>query len=66
MFSGLLFLFIEMKELCEARAKLEMSSNFQIYPGKTDNGPPHSKLPEHRVNSSLFNVTNESPFKTVN
>ena len=30
-----------MKELCEARAKLEMSSNFQIYPGKSDNEPPH-------------------------
>ena len=29
-----------MKELCEARAKLEMSSNFQIYPGKTDDYPP--------------------------
>ena len=29
---GLSFLFTEMKELCEARAKLEMSSNFQIYP----------------------------------
>ena len=25
-----------MKELCEARGKLETSSNFQIYPGKTD------------------------------
>ena len=29
-----------MKELCEARAKLEMSSNFQIYLGKTDDRPP--------------------------
>ena len=28
--------------------------------------PPCLKLPEHRVNSSLFNVTNESPFETVN
>ena len=48
-FIGLLFLFIEMKELCEARAKLEMSSNFQIYLGKTDQllKPPHLKLPEH-------------------
>ena len=27
---------------------------------------PHSKLPEDRVNSLLFNVTNESPFETVN
>ena len=60
-----------MKELCEARAKLEMSSNFQIYPGKTDDYPPspplppHSKLPELRVNSLLFNVVNKSPFNTV-
>ena len=27
---------------------------------------PHLKLPEDRVNSLLFNVTNESPFKTDN
>ena len=27
---------------------------------------PHLKLPEDRVNTSLFNVTNESPFETVN
>ena len=62
---GLSFLFIETKELCEKRAKLETSSNFQIYPwgGKSD---PHLKLPEDRVNTSLFNVTNESPFETVN
>ena len=39
-FISLLFLFIEMKELWEARAKLETSSNFQIYPGKTDDEPP--------------------------
>ena len=39
-FIGLSFLFIEMKELCEARAKLETSSNFQIYLGKTDDRPP--------------------------
>ena len=31
-FIGLSFLFIETKELCEARAKLEPSSYFQIYP----------------------------------
>ena len=61
---GPLFLFIETKELCEARAKLEMSSNFQIYPGGKSH--PHLKLPEDRVNTSLFNVTNESPFETVN
>ena len=29
-----------MKELCEARAKLETSSNFQIYLGKMDDEPP--------------------------
>ena len=29
-----------MKELCEARVNLEMSSNFQFYLGKTDNIPP--------------------------
>ena len=40
-----------MKELCEARAKLETSSNFQIYPGKTDQ-PPHLKLA--RVLSDLY------------
>ena len=31
-FIGLSFLFIEMKELCEARAKLEMSSNLADEP----------------------------------
>ena len=36
-----------MKELCEARAKLETSSNCQIYLGKSDEYPPHLKLPEH-------------------
>ena len=29
-------------------------------------GPLHLKLPNHRGNSSLFNVINESPFETVN
>ena len=65
---GLSFLFIEMKELCEARAKLETSSNFQIYPGKTDEPSlptPHLKLPECWVNSMLFNAVNEHPFETV-
>ena len=51
---GLSFLFIEMKELCEARAKLETSSNFQIYPGKTDNEPP--PLETARALSELFAV----------
>ena len=61
-FIGLSLLFIEMKEFCEARGKLETSSNFQIYPGKTDD-PPNSKLPEVRLNSSLFNAVNESHSK---
>ena len=43
-----------------------MSSNFKIYLGNTDDYPPHLKLPELRVNSSLFNAVNESPFETVN
>ena len=40
-----------MKELCEATAKLEMSSNFQIYPlgGKSD--PPFETA---RGQSELF------------
>ena len=42
-----------MKELCEARAKLEMSSNFQIYPGKTDDRPPFETA---RAQSDLFAV----------
>ena len=46
-----------MKELCEARAKLEMSSNFQIYPGKTDNEPPQANLPGRRMNFSVFRFT---------
>ena len=29
-----------MKELCEARVNLEMSSNFQFYLGKTYDLPP--------------------------
>ena len=37
---------------------------FQIYLGKTDE-PPHLKLPEHWVNSTLYNAVNEHPFKTV-
>ena len=34
--------------------------------GKTYDGPPQSKLLLHRVNSSVVNVTNESPIETVN
>ena len=36
---GLSFLFIEMKELCEARAKLEMSSNLADEPTLVDVPP---------------------------
>ena len=36
---GLSFLFIEMKELCEARAKLEMSSNLADEPTLADVPP---------------------------
>ena len=36
MFIGLSFLFIETKELCEARAKLEMSSNLADKPTLAD------------------------------
>ena len=43
-----------MKELCEARAKLETGSNFQIYLGKTDDGPPPFKTA--RAQSELFAV----------
>ena len=41
-----------MKELCEARAKLEMSSNCQIYLGKTDDELPLGK--PARQQSELF------------
>ena len=41
---GLSFLFIETKELCEARAKLEMSSHFQIYPWGDKSDPPVSNF----------------------
>ena len=44
--------------------KWQVSSNFQIYLGKTD-GPPHLKLPECWVNSTLYNAVNEHPFETV-
>ena len=67
MVTSLVFSFLsETKELCEARVNLEMSSNFQIYLGKTDDIPPCLKLPVNRVNSSLFYVVNETPFETVN
>ena len=54
MFIGLLFLFIETKELCEARAKLETSSNFQIYSqGVNLTDPPFKTA---RALSKLFTV----------
>ena len=40
LFIGLSFLFIETKELCEARAKLEMSSNLADEPTLADVLPP--------------------------
>ena len=50
-----------MKELCEAREKLEMSSNFQIYPQGVNltlpflQLPPlHSPLETARGQSELF------------
>ena len=39
MFIGLSFLFIETKELCEARGKLEMSSNLADKPTLADVPP---------------------------
>ena len=35
-------------------------------PGDSYDIPPHFKLAELRVKSSLFNVVNESSFETVN
>ena len=56
-FIGLSFLFIETKELCEARAKLETSSHFQIYPlgGKSDPPPPVSNF--HNNFTDLIGVS---------
>ena len=49
--------------------KWQVRSNFQFYPGKTEKPSlppsPHLKLPELRVDSSLFNAVNECPFETV-
>ena len=45
--------------------KRQVSSNFQIYPGKTNGPPPRLKLPEHWVTSMLFNAVNEHPFETA-
>ena len=55
--------YIEMKELCEARVNLEMSSYFQIKFPQID---PPLKLPVKGVNSLLIYVVNENPFETIN
>ena len=53
-----------MKELCEARAKLEMSSNLADKP--TLANVPHSKLLDKKVTATCLHTINENPFKTVN
>ena len=53
-----------MKELCEARVNLEMTSYFQMMFHQIY--PPHLKLSVKGVNSSLIYVVNETPFKRVN
>ena len=64
MFIGLSFLFIEMKELCEARGKLEMSSNLADKPTLAD--VPPFKLLDKKVTAMHFHTINENPFKMVN
>ena len=54
-----------MKELCEARAKLEMSSNLADEPFLADVLPPFETA-RAQSEPTLFNVVNESPFETVN
>ena len=56
--------YIEMKELCEARVNLEMSSYFQMMFPQIY--PPHLKLPVKGVNSLLIYVVSETPFEMVN
>ena len=55
-----------MKELCEAKAKLEMSSNLADEPSSASVLPPCAKLPEKRVNSLCIHTVNENPSETVN
>ena len=67
---GLSFLFIEMKELCEARAKLEMSSNLADEPTLANVlipslPSPHLKLLDEKVTATCFHTINENPFETV-
>ena len=54
-----------MKDLCEARAKQEMSSNLADEPPLADVLPP-MKLPVKRVKSLHIYTVNENPFETVN
>ena len=49
---GLSFLCIETKELCEARAKLVMSSHFQIYPGGGKSDP----LPQYQTSTTTLQI----------
>ena len=66
-FIGLSFLFIE-KELCEARAKLEMGSNLADEPTLANVLPlpsPHLKLLDKKVTAMCFHTVNENRFETV-
>ena len=60
---GLSFLFIETKELCEARAKLEMTSNLADEPTLADVLPPHSKLLDEKVTATHF--SKQSTYKKI-
>ena len=55
-----------MKELCEARAKLEMSSNLADKPTLANVLPCHLKLLDEKVTAMHFHTVNENPFKTAN
>ena len=63
-FTFLRFTALPGNSTCEARAKWAQILRFTWV--KLTDYPPHLKLPELRVNSSLFNVVNESSFETVN
>ena len=59
-----------MKELCEARAKLEMNSNLADEPTLANvlplpSPPPHLKLLDEKVTAMCFHTINENPFETV-
>ena len=59
-----------MKELCEARAKLEMSSNLADEPTLANVLPPplpspHLKLLDKKVSATCVHTINENPFETV-